>query len=92
MTQFQGFDPLKFLGVTNLKDEEKNTISEKLLSKISQYLLIRIVELLPEGDVKKLNDTEAIFIMAKGKIPDLSTKVKLFLEDFKEEFYKNIKV
>ena len=29
MQQFLGFDPLLFLGITNVKDEEKHVISQK---------------------------------------------------------------
>lgn len=92
MINLSGFDPLKFLNITNLKDEEEKIVSKKLLSKISQYLLIRIVELLSEEEIKQFNNPEDIFSMAKDKIPDINTKVKLFLEDFKKEFYRNIKV
>lgn len=90
--QFMGFDPLLFLGITNLKDHEKNDISQKLLDKISQYLLIRVCELLPDEEIKRLNNPSDIFTLAKVKIPDIDTKVKLFLGDFKKEFYKNLKM
>lgn len=40
------FDPLLFLGITDLKDEEKTTVSEKILDRIFQYIAIRIVGLL----------------------------------------------
>ncbi len=58
MAQLLGFDPLKFLDITNLKDQEKDTVSQNLLDKISQYILIRISELLPTDDVKKAKDPE----------------------------------
>ncbi|OGH19790.1 MAG: hypothetical protein A3D74_01450 [Candidatus Levybacteria bacterium RIFCSPHIGHO2_02_FULL_37_13] len=92
MTQLLGFDPLSFLGITNLKAEEKNEVSQKLLDKISQYLIIRISELLSEKDVKNANSPEDIFIIAKVKIPNIDKKVRVFLEDFKKEFYKNVKI
>lgn len=89
MTQLLGFDPLAFLGITNLKGEEKDTASKNLLDKISQYVLIRISELLPADDVKNTKDPEALFSVAQAKIPDLNDKMKLFLADFKQEFDKN---
>ena len=92
MAQLSGFDPLKFLNITNFKNEEKDKVSEHLLNNISQYLLIRISELLPEEDLKKTKDPKDLFDVAKAKIPDINNKMKLFLEDFKKEFYKNIKV
>lgn len=91
MVQFLSFDPLKFLDIENLKDEEKNILSKNLLDKISQYILIRIAELLPADDVKKMSDPQDLFSLAQAKIPNLKDKIKLFLADFKKEFGKNIK-
>lgn len=90
MKQLQGFDPLLFLGITNLKDEEKDVVFQKILDRISQYLAIRIIELLPERDVRDVDDPENFFSVAKEKIPDLDSKVKVFLEDFKKEFNNNL--
>lgn len=92
MTQLLGFDPLKFLNIANLKNQEKDVVSKNLLDKISQYILIRIAELLPTEDVKKTKDPEVLISLAQAKIPDLNDKVKLFLADFKEEFGKNVKI
>lgn len=47
-----GFDPLLFLGITNLKDEEKSVVSGKILDRISQYIVIRTTELLSEDILK----------------------------------------
>ena len=92
MNQLLGFDPLLFLGITNLKDEEKHTVSQKLLDRISQYLAIRIVELLSEDDLKDVgDDPQKLFSVAKQKISDLDAKVKVFLEDFKKDFNNNLK-
>ena len=85
-----GFDPLLFLGIANIKDEEKNIVSQKILDRISQYLAIRIIELLPESDLKDIDDPEELFSVAKEKIPDFDKNVKLFLEDFRKEFNSNL--
>lgn len=92
MNNFFGFDPLLFLGITNLKDEEKNVVSQKILDRISQYLAIRIIELLWEEDLENIDDDpQKLFLIAKQKIPDLDKKAKVFLEDFKKEFSNNLK-
>ena len=92
MKRFLGFDPLVFLGITNLKDQEKKIVSQKLLDRISQYLAIRIVELLSEEDLKSIDDDpQKLFSLAKEKIPEFDNKVKVFLEDFKKEFNNNLK-
>lgn len=90
MKQLLGFDPLLFLGITNLKDEEKDIVSRKILDRISQYFAVRIAELLSEEDLKSIDDPEKLFSVAKEKILDLDSKVKLFLEDFKKEFNNNL--
>jgi hypothetical protein len=90
MNKFLGFDPLLFLGITNLKPEEKNIVSQKLLDRISQYLVIRITEQLPKDDLIGIDGPQELFAVAKNKIPDLNNKVKLFLEDFKKEFNKSL--
>lgn len=56
-----GFDPLKFLNITNLKKEEKDAVSKNLQNKISQYILIRIAELLSKDDIKKIKNPEDLF-------------------------------
>jgi len=87
-----GFDPLLFLGITNVKSEEKNIVAQKLLDRISQYIAVRIVELLSEADLKNIgDDPQQLFSIAKQKIPDIDKKVKLFLEDFKKDFNNNLK-
>lgn len=86
----RGFDPLLFLGIINLKAEEKNIVSQKLLERISQYLVIRITELLTEDELKNIDNPQILFSVAKEKIPDLDKKVKVFLEDFKKEFNNNL--
>lgn len=91
MTQLFGFDPLLFLGIKNLNGEEKSLVSKHLLNKISQYLLIRISELLSIEDLKSTDDTGKLFVLAQNKIPKLSQQVKIFLEDFKKEFHDNLK-
>lgn len=91
MKQLLGFDPLLFLGITNLKSKEKSIVSQKLLDRISQYLATRIAELLPEDALIDIDDPEQLFSLAGQKIPDLDKKVKLFLEDFKKEFNNNLK-
>lgn len=88
----QGFDPLLFLGVTNVKPEEKNIVSQKLLDRISQYIAIRIEELLSEEDLKSIDgDPQKLFSLGRQKIPDFDNKIKVFLEDFKTEFNNNLK-
>jgi len=91
MDKFLGFDPLVFLGIKDLKGKEKQEVSEKLLNKISQYLTIRTIEELDVSQLKRTKNPEVLFSIAKSKIPNFNTKVGQYLEDFKTEFYKNLK-
>ena len=91
MGRLSGFDPLVFLGIKNLKGKEMQEVSNNLLNKISQYILIRISEQLPTEDVRRAKTPERLFSLAQERIPDLSQKMKLFLTDFRTEFGNNIK-
>ena len=91
MKQFLGFDPLLFLGIKNLSGDKKSVVSKHFLNKMSQYLLIRISELLSIEDLKSTNEPEELFVLAQNKIPNLNTQIKTFLDDFKKDFYTNIK-
>jgi|WetSurMetagenome_2_1015567.scaffolds.fasta_scaffold05765_4 hypothetical protein len=85
------FDPLIFLGIKGIKLEEKKDLSERLLNKISQYLLIRIVDQLDSSLLKRTRTPDEIFSLAEDNIPDFNNQVKRYLEDFKKEFNLNIK-
>jgi hypothetical protein len=85
------FDPLKFLNITNLKNQDKKTVEENLLNKISQYVLIRIIGLLPKEEINKTITPEIVIRLAQEKIPDLNQKINFFMSDFKKEFNKNLK-
>lgn len=89
MNNLQGFDPLLFLGITDVRAEEKDALSQELLNKISEYIFIRITELLEEAVLKNVETPDQLFTVAKSKIPDLDAKIKLFLEDFKNDYQKN---
>lgn len=92
MNKFLGFDPLLFLEIKNLNGDEKTLASKHLLNKISQYLLIRISELLPIEDLKLADNPDKLFLLAQNKVPDFNEKVKIFLADFKKEFSNNLVV
>lgn len=92
MSYFQGFDPLQFLNITNLKDEEKDILSSKLLDKICQYISLRIAELLDKQELNKIEDHKVLLNVAMEKVPGLDKRIKEFLDDFKEEYYKNLNI
>jgi hypothetical protein len=89
MTKTLGFDPLVFLGIKGLKNKEKTEASQKLLSKIYQYILIYLVEELDVSSIKNMNIRE-VFLVARKRIPNFNEKVKKYLENFKREFNNNL--
>jgi hypothetical protein len=91
MDNFLGFDPLVFLGIKDLKGEEKLEVSKKMRDKISQYILVRTVADLDVSYLKKIKDPKVLFKLAGNKIPNFNTKVKQYLEDFKKEFHETLK-
>lgn len=87
----QGFDPLLFLGISNLQGAEKDNVAEELLDKISRYIAVRTAELLPDEDVKNADgNADRLFSSAKEKIPDFNAKIKIFLEDYKKEYNNSL--
>jgi hypothetical protein len=91
MSRTSSFDPLDFLDIRDLRGEGKKEVSNRLRDKISQYILIRIVEDLGPSQLKKIKDPKELFSFLSSKIPGFNTKVNKYLQDFKKEFYKNLK-
>ncbi|MDO8460876.1 MAG: hypothetical protein Q7S38_00365 [bacterium] len=89
MTVKSGFDPLLYLGL-RLNPKFKKDASKELLDQIAQYLVIRTIENLPDEKAKNLNNLEELLKLAKGTIPDYSSQVKVFLDDFKKEYKQNL--
>lgn len=84
------FDPIVFLGITNVAEAEKNRLTEKLMEQISRYLAARLLELLPEDQTDNIHDYSALLEIAQKTIPNIDKKVAGFLEDFRAEFNKNL--
>lgn len=82
MKQMLGFNPLLYLGIDS-KDE--NT-SFQMMNQISEYLIIRIAELMDDKDLEQADNEKYLFEIAEQKIPDFNNKIKQFLEDFRREF------
>lgn len=80
------FDLISFLNL-HLDPSLEKLATAKLLDLLSQYLIIRTLELLPQNNIEGLEDPEKLFTLAKNTIPQYDLKVKEFLEDFKNEYY-----
>lgn len=86
MQPLAGFDPIIFLGIEHVSEEEKPKLNYELLEQISEYLFIRTVELLGDESLSSAKSLEQVFAVAYKKVPDYRKRVKIFLEDFKREF------
>ena len=87
------FDPIKYLGITCLGQFEINSLRKKLNKNISEYILIRLLEELPDKvdeqlkkkEVEKIDELEELL---KASIPDFDKKVQQYFQEFKNQ-YKN---
>lgn len=83
------FNPLLFLDINNIENDKKKELSDKLMDQISTYLIARILDLLPEK-LEACNPQE-VYKIALKEIPDIKGKINFFLQDFKVQFYNNLK-
>lgn len=91
MNQLNGFDPILFLDLKNIKLSEKQQLSDELMIQISDYLAVRFIELLPNDKLEEINSQSDLFNLTKEGLSDFDDKVKQFLDDFKIEFLQNLK-
>lgn len=81
------FDIISYLGL-NLDLSSQEIATKELLDALSKYIIIRIIEIVPEEKLEKLKDEKDLVDIAKNTIPDLNHQVKKFLEDFREAYQK----
>lgn len=87
------FDPIEFLNLKQLDDKTKQKLRPKLSENIGEYLLIRLLNLLPEDtDEKmkfnKIKSVKELEVIIKKYIPDFKKQLNKFLLDFKREYQK----
>lgn len=87
------FDPIEFLELQHLDDETKQKLRPRLSKNIGEYLLIRLLDLLPEDADKKIKfdkikSVEKLEAIIKKYIPDFKKQLNKFLLDFKKEYQK----
>lgn len=88
------FDPITFLGLDHLETSRKKVLKPRLLNNISEYLLIRLLDFLPEdADEKikftKIKSVEELQSILEKYIPDFKKQLNKFLLEFKEKYQKN---
>lgn len=88
MNQLNNFDPILFLDLKHIKPSDKQKISDELMIQISDYLAVRLIEILPNDKIERINSQTELFSLAKDEISDFDKKIKEYLEDFKVEFLK----
>lgn len=84
----KGFDPTKYLNL-HLNPDFKDVVSQKILDLLSQYFIIRILELIPDKKLSDIKTTDNLFKVAQEEIPNYNSKIKEILEEFKKEYQKN---
>lgn len=86
MNSLTGFDPIKFLEIKDVNPKYKHALSLSLLEQISQYIIIKTAEALPEKSTENINTPAELFALAHKETPDFDNKIKQFLQDFKDEY------
>lgn len=89
MQPLSGFDPLIFLGIKIEDEQERVKQRYLLLEQISQYLFIRFAEEIPTEKLMNFENYQDLLRFTSKNIPDIKSKLKNYLEDFKKEFKQN---
>ena len=85
------FDPIVLLGISGLVVNEKESLRKKLEANISEYILIHLLEELPDSVDEKLkenkvNSIEQLENILECYIPNFDIKIKQYLEEFKKHY------
>ena len=85
------FDPIEFLGITGLNDFGKSKLRKKLETNMAEYILLRILDTLPDSIDKKFKETEILNVedlekLLKSHIPNLKSVVNGYLLEFKRHY------
>lgn len=81
------FDPIAFFNL-HLDDKAKKVVTEELLDSLSQYIIVRTVEMMPAGKLDNIDNPEELFELAKKEFPVFDNQIKKFLEDFQREYQR----
>jgi hypothetical protein len=87
----QRFDPIEFLEIRGLDEKQESELRKKLEINISEYLLLKLLDELPETVDKELKETKISDIsilvkLLKSHIPNLKQKINEFLLEFKKQY------
>lgn len=91
MKFLRGFDPILFLELRNINSKDRNKLSFELMSQISEFLVIKTLQIVPEEKAEEINSLEELFEYASENISQYDQKVKTFLNEFKTEFQQKFK-
>ena len=85
------FDPIEFLEIRGLDKTQESELREKLEINISEYLLLRLLDELPENIDKELKETEISNVsslekLLRSHIPNLEEKINGLLVEFKKQY------
>jgi hypothetical protein len=92
-TTAQKFDPIDFLGIRGLGEREQEDLRKKLEVNIAEYILICLLDELPDTVDEKLKEDKVRNIdelekLLSSNIPDFDRKVGKYLQEFKKQYNK----
>jgi hypothetical protein len=87
----QKLDPIEFLEIRGLDEAQENRLRNKLETNISEYLLLKLLDELPENvdqELKeaKISDINFLEKLLRSYIPNLEQKISEFLLEFKKQY------
>lgn len=86
----KAFDPIKYLDISGVSQQEEDYLRKKLNKNISEYVLIRLLEESPDEIDEKLKneitDLPELVTIFKSYFPDFEVKIEAFLKEFKKQY------
>lgn len=92
--QLKNFDSLEFLGINNIPEDEKSNFRESLNNQISEYILVNILDVLPDSIDNELENNPITNIrelerFLELRVPRYKELISKFLIAFREKYYND---
>lgn len=96
ISSLNNFDPILFLDINtdNMSDKQLVGLHNGLNSKVGEYILLKSAELLTEEQLEEITKAEdqKIVETIQEYIPDIDSKISGWLNEFKDEYTKQLGV
>lgn len=94
ISSLNNFDPITFLDINKdiMSNEQLVSLQNDLNSKVGEYILLKSADLLTAEQLEEVTKTEGQQMVEtiQKYIPDVDNKVQGWLNDFKNEYKKQL--